>query len=83
VIPLLGGEVEPLHAVYGQSCLPAIGRVMAQGRRRIISFFDQVRVRYVPQVEIDRFDAEHLSFVNVNTPQDWEQVQALAAREAD
>jgi molybdopterin-guanine dinucleotide biosynthesis protein A len=83
VIPRLDDEVEPLHAVYGQSCLPAIGQVLTQGRRRIVSFFDQVRVRYVPRVEIDRFDPEHLSFVNVNTPQDWERVQALAAGEGD
>jgi molybdopterin-guanine dinucleotide biosynthesis protein A len=79
VVPRLGDEVEPLHAVYGQSCLPAIEQVLAQGRRRIIAFFDQVRVRHVPQGEIDSFDPEHLSFVNVNTPEDWERVQTLAA----
>jgi molybdopterin-guanine dinucleotide biosynthesis protein A len=78
VVPRLGDEVEPLHAVYGQSCLPAIEQVLAQGRRRIIAFFDHVRVRHVLQGEIDSFDPEHLSFVNVNTPQDWERVQTLA-----
>lgn len=79
VIPRLGDHVEPLHAVYAKACLPAIHRVLAQGRRQIISFFDQVRVCYVPQVEIEEFDRDHLSFVNVNTPEDWERVQALAA----
>lgn len=83
VIPQIGEEMEPLHAVYGKSCLPAIGQVLAQGQRRIIAFFDQVRVRHVPPDEIDRFDPEHLSFVNINTPEDWESVQALAARRGD
>ncbi len=82
VIPCLGDEVEPLHAVYGQSCLPAIEQILAQGRRRIIAFFDLVRVRHVPQVEIDSFDPEHLSFLNVNTPEDWLRVQTLAEEKA-
>lgn len=79
VIPRLGEHVEPLHAVYGKSCLPAMERVLDRGRRQIVTFFDQVRVRYVTRAEIARFDPGHLSFVNVNTPQDWERVQALAA----
>jgi molybdopterin-guanine dinucleotide biosynthesis protein A len=79
VIPRLGDDVEPLHAVYGKACLPAMERVLAQGRRRIVAFFDDVRVRYVTAAEIAPLDPQHLSFVNVNTPQDWEQVQALGA----
>ena len=78
VIPHLGDEVEPLHAVYGRSCLPAIEQILAQGRRRIVAFFDMVRVRHVPQVEIDSFDPEHLSFLNINTPEDWVRALALA-----
>lgn len=80
VIPHSGDGLEPLHAVYGRSCLPAIEQVLAQGRRRIIAFFEQVRVRRVPQDEIERFDPDHHSFVNVNTAEDWERVQALATR---
>lgn len=78
VIPRLGDEVEPLHAVYSRSCLPAMEQILAQGRRRIIAFFDMVRVRHVPQAEIDSLDPEHLSFLNINTPEDWLRVQALA-----
>jgi hypothetical protein len=36
-----------------------------------------VRVRYVEEDEVDRFDSQHLSFVNVNTPEDWDRVQRL------
>jgi molybdopterin-guanine dinucleotide biosynthesis protein A len=77
VVPRLGDFMEPLHAIYSQACLLPIARQLEQERRQIIGFFDQVQVRYVEEDEIDRFDPQHLSFVNVNTPQDWERVQRL------
>jgi molybdopterin-guanine dinucleotide biosynthesis protein A len=77
VIPRVGGFLEPLHAIYGRACLPAMKRLLDRGRRQIIAFFDEVRVRYVEEGEVDRFDPQHLSFVNVNTRQDWDRVQGL------
>ncbi len=77
VVPRFDGYLEPLHAIYGKGCLPAMERVLAQGRRQIVAFFDQVRVRYVDEAEIDRFDPHHLSFVNVNTAEDWVRIQKL------
>jgi molybdopterin-guanine dinucleotide biosynthesis protein A len=81
VIPRLEGWTEPLHAVYSQACLPPMARLLEQGKRKIIDFFPEVRVRYVEQQEIDRFDPRHLSFVNVNTPEDWQRVQNLLAQD--
>jgi molybdopterin-guanine dinucleotide biosynthesis protein A len=69
--------MEPLHAIYGKACLAPMESVLERGRRQIIAFFDQVRVSYVEKSEIDRYDPSHLSFVNVNTPEDWEQVHEL------
>ncbi|MDX9829024.1 MAG: molybdenum cofactor guanylyltransferase [Anaerolineae bacterium] len=77
VLPRLGDLVEPLHAVYGKGCLGPMERQLSRGRRRIVSFFDDVRVCYVEQAEVDRYDPRHLSFLNVNTPDDWQRVQAL------
>jgi molybdenum cofactor guanylyltransferase len=77
VIPRIEGLLEPLHAVYSQACLGPMERVLEAGRRQIIAFFGEVRVRYVEDDEIDRFDPQRLSFVNVNTPEDWAEVQAL------
>ena len=81
IIPRLGDFLEPLHAIYSQACLLPIARQLEQERRQIIRFFDQVRVRYVEEDEIDRFDPQHLSFMNVNTPQDWERVQRLSVHQ--
>lgn len=79
VIPRVSGLLEPLHAVYGKTCLPAIARLMAQGRRQVIAFFHEVRVCYLEDDEVDRFDPDHLSFLNVNTEEDWVRVQAILA----
>jgi molybdopterin-guanine dinucleotide biosynthesis protein A len=77
VIPRLGGLLEPLHAVYSKACLPHMAALLEQGQRRIVAFFDEVRVRHVEEDEVDRFDPRHMSFVNVNTLEDWERVQDL------
>jgi molybdopterin-guanine dinucleotide biosynthesis protein A len=79
VIPRVAGWLEPLHAIYGKTCLSAMRRLLDQGQRQIIAFFDQVRVCYVEEDEVTRCDPRHLSFVNVNTPEDWQRVQRLLA----
>jgi molybdopterin-guanine dinucleotide biosynthesis protein A len=80
VIPQLDGLLEPLHAIYGKVCLPAMARLLERGQRQIIAFFHEVRVRRVEDQEIDMYDPDHLSFFNVNTPADWERVQYLLAK---
>lgn len=77
VIPRLKGMVEPLHSIYAKACLPFMAELLDQGRRRITAFFPQVRVRYVEEQELAALDPSYLSFVNVNTPEDWERVQGL------
>jgi molybdopterin-guanine dinucleotide biosynthesis protein A len=79
VIPRLGEMLEPLHAIYGRTCLPHIAQLLEHHKKRITAFFDEVLVRYVEEEEIDRFDPEHLSFFNVNQPEDWRQVQRIHA----
>ncbi|HHS96775.1 MAG TPA: molybdenum cofactor guanylyltransferase [Chloroflexi bacterium] len=71
-----GGNVEPLHAAYRRTCLPAIEAAIRAGRRRVISFFEQVRVRYVSPEEVRRLDPDLRSFYNVNTLEEWLRVQA-------
>jgi molybdopterin-guanine dinucleotide biosynthesis protein A len=80
VIPRIGGLLEPLHAIYSQSCLEPIDRLLARGGLKIIDFFSEVRVRYVEEDEVDIFDPQRLSFFNVNTPNDLEEVKKLVRR---
>ena len=78
IVPRLAGEAEPFRAIYSRACLAPIRAALDAGRMRMISFFPDVRVRFVDEAEIDRFDPQHLSFFNVNTPDDLEQARRLA-----
>ena len=78
VIPrLMNGLVEPLHSIYSKACLPFMAELLDQGRRKITAFLPKVRVRYVEEQEFAVLDPQHLSFVNVNTRDDWDRVQNL------
>lgn len=79
VMPRINGEIEPLHAVYSRDCLPAIQEQIERNQLQIRVFLEQVRVRYMELAEIDRFDPSHLSFFNVNTPDDLEKAKDIAA----
>ena len=79
IMPRLAGEAEPFRAIYAHACLGPIRAALDAGQMRVISFFPAVRLRCVDEAEIDRFDPRHLSFFNVNTPQDLEEARRLAA----
>lgn len=77
VVPELDGRPEPTHALYSKACLPHMERGLRAGKLKIAGFFDDVRVRQMPEPEIDRFDPEHLSFMNINTQEDLDRALAL------
>lgn len=70
VVPRAAEGVEPLHAVYGKACLEPVRRRLDAGRYKVIGFYDDVRVRYVEEAELRRYDPRLRSFVNVNTPEE-------------
>ena len=79
VVPIVGGYEEPLHALYHCRCLPAIETRLAQGQRRVISFMGDVRTCYVPEAELRRADPLLHSFINANTPEEWQAALELLA----
>ena len=79
VVPVLDGYPEPTHAAYSKPCLPHIERRLKAGQLKIAGFFDSVSVRYVSEADIERFEADRLSFFNVNTQDDLARAVSLAA----
>jgi molybdopterin-guanine dinucleotide biosynthesis protein A len=77
VVPRLGGQPEPLHALYSKACLAPMERMLRAGQLKIAPLFEAVRVRYVDEETIDRIDPRHLSFFNVNTQADLEEARRL------
>jgi molybdopterin-guanine dinucleotide biosynthesis protein A len=75
VVPCLGGQPEPLHALYSKACLAPMERMLRAGDLKIAPLFEAVRVRYVDEETIDRIDPCHLSFFNINTQADLEEAR--------
>jgi molybdopterin-guanine dinucleotide biosynthesis protein A len=70
VVPLTGDQFEPLHAIYRRSCLAAIQHRLANNERRVISFFQDVRLSVIPEAEWHVIDPTGRSLSNLNTPDD-------------
>ena len=71
VIPEGDQGNEPLHAIYGKMCLDPMGRALAEGRRRIVSFFPEVRVCNLARCKVAEIDPAFDSFKNINTPGEY------------
>ena len=71
-VPRLDGIPQTLQSVYSQSCLPAIGNLLAQGRPGLRHLLPLVDVAYLEQDEIIGADPNLLSFFNVNSEGDLE-----------
>jgi len=82
VLPESSGRrgLEPLCAIYGPACAPAIARRLDQGDLMAISFHPDVRVGIVPLAEVRRFGEPDELFFNVNTPDDLARAEALWQR---
>jgi molybdenum cofactor guanylyltransferase len=75
VVMKTGDDYEPLHAVYRSTCLPFIQQHLAQGDRRVISFFDDVKLLTIPEAEWRPIDPDARSISNLNTPEDLQSAQ--------
>jgi molybdopterin-guanine dinucleotide biosynthesis protein A len=73
VVPYWQDRFQPLHAIYRRNVVaPFLAAQLAEGELRPISVYKKVRTREVGEEEIRRHDPEGLSFLNMNTPADYE-----------
>jgi molybdopterin-guanine dinucleotide biosynthesis protein A len=70
--------LEPLCAWYGTACLAAIERRLDAGDRRVVSFFDDVRVARLTHEQVATFGEPEVLFMNVNAPADLALAEAHA-----
>jgi molybdopterin-guanine dinucleotide biosynthesis protein A len=75
VVPVLNGRYDPLLALYSRRCLASVAATLERGDRKITKFFPKVRVKELPEQEWRTVDPKGLSFMNVNTPQDLEELK--------
>jgi len=70
VVPKSDGCLEPLHAVYSKSCLPAIKDQLMRGNLKIIDLYKALNISVISEQEIRKFDLPGRMFLNVNTKED-------------
>lgn len=70
--PCLEGDlIEPLHAAYHRGIVPRLEAWLKEERSlKILDFYRQIRVRYLPPPEWQRFGTANELFFNINTPGD-------------
>lgn len=78
VVPRVGGKPERLHALYRKSCLGPMERLIKEEKFRVGGFLEKIKVRYVEEAEIDRFEGGRLSLFNINTESDLQKARAIA-----
>jgi molybdopterin-guanine dinucleotide biosynthesis protein A len=78
VIPQSLKGLEPLHAFYRkESCVLAIETAINRQNQRLISWFPSVNVRIMTSDEVRLIDPYFKSFVNINTPEEYERAKNL------
>ncbi|MBP8644844.1 MAG: molybdenum cofactor guanylyltransferase [Syntrophobacteraceae bacterium] len=70
VVPVHHERYEPLLALYRRRCLPAVTRALEGSDRKAFTFYRQVRVRFLQEIEWKAVDPDGLSFKNANTPEE-------------
>src|SRR4030095_9937535 len=73
VVPFWQERFQPLHAVYRRSVAPLLHEQLERNELRPISLYPKVRTREIHEGEVRRFDPEGLSFLNMNTPEDYQE----------
>ncbi|PIX35341.1 MAG: molybdenum cofactor guanylyltransferase [Candidatus Infernicultor aquiphilus] len=78
VIPCHGkGLIEPLCAIYSKSCLEVIERNIKAGVLSVREIFPHLKVKFIKEEEIKRFDAGLYSFFNINFKGDFTKAEEL------
>jgi molybdopterin-guanine dinucleotide biosynthesis protein A len=76
-VPVTATGTEPLHAAYRDCAVEPFLSAVAAGERSLRGALDRLRVRTVGESEWRPIDPEGRSFLNVNTPDEFNAAAAL------
>jgi molybdopterin-guanine dinucleotide biosynthesis protein A len=84
VVPFAGNRFQPLCAAYHRSCFPFIQAVIDGGRGlSLVGLLSLLRVDPLTPGPDENSDAWENLFLNVNTREQWEQLQSSLATGAE
>ncbi|PKN16307.1 MAG: formate dehydrogenase family accessory protein FdhD [Deltaproteobacteria bacterium HGW-Deltaproteobacteria-23] len=71
VVPSTPGGLEPLHAIYAKRVLPLFDEALNSDLRRIVDLLERIGAKVIPSAEIAAISPQFSSFVNLNTPEEY------------
>jgi molybdopterin-guanine dinucleotide biosynthesis protein A len=81
VVPRTERGYHPLCAAYTRACVPAIAARLRERRLKMLDLLEDVRVRVVTPAELDALGDRQRLLANVNTPAEYEEIDALFGHE--
>ena len=75
VVPRSNYGLEPLCAIYNQSCLPTIKHAISQGKLSLFQLFKQLKVHQILPKVWQPLDPTGHAFLNLNTSEDYQLAQ--------
>ncbi|MBI5005882.1 MAG: molybdenum cofactor guanylyltransferase [Nitrosomonadales bacterium] len=72
VVPMVGEHPQPLAAFYAASALEAMRASLESGDKSLRGMLQKLDVRYVSEAELRECDPQLRSFVDLDTPQDYQ-----------
>ena len=82
VMGKLAARLHPMHALYGNRCLPVVEQMILARELKIQELVSHgsLQVQYVTEEDLRTLDPSGRSFHNVNTPADLEVARSLLAQ---
>lgn len=77
VIPIYNNEPQPLFGVYCKTAMPHLEEGIADRKTSLKRFLDKIKTDFIDEPEIRKIDPAGASFVNINTPEDYEKLIAI------
>ncbi len=74
------GLFEPLCAIYSKNCLEIMEKNIKKGKLAVRCIFPFLKVRWIKEEEIKRYDPGLYSFFNINFKSDFTRAEELALK---
>lgn len=78
VVPVIKGKLQPLVAVYNDSCMKILTQCLEQQKLKLTRVFEELHTRYICEDELQQFGDIHRLFFNVNDPGALERARQMA-----
>ncbi len=80
IIPRIDKRFHPLFGLYSKKCIPVIEERLSKDKLRISGIFPELKTRYILKKEIEKFDSQGLSLMNINTKEDLIAAKRIAEK---